>query len=167
MKLIDLKGKKFGKLLVICRSEKESKLPLWECECECGKRIDVLGCNLRTGHTQSCGCFRKKIVFARSVKHGMSNNHLFGAWNTMKQRCSNTKCQKYQSYGGRGIIVCEEWKNSFQAFYDYVSKLPHFDEKGYSLDRINNDGNYEPGNVRWATTKDQNNNRRKRRIKEI
>lgn len=83
----------------------------------------------------------------------------------MRRRCLNPNYKDYKGYGGRGITVCEEWKNSFQAYYDYVSKLPHYGEKGYSLDRIDNDGNYEPGNVRWATAKEQANNRRKRKFR--
>lgn len=78
----------------------------------------------------------------------------------MKDRCGNPRNKRYEDWGGRGITVCDEWKNDFQAFYDYVSKLSHFGEAGYSLDRINNDGNYEPNNVRWATRIEQNNNKR-------
>ena len=81
-------------------------------------------------------------------------------WQAMKQRCNNPKSKDYKNYGGRGITVCEEWSNSFESFYSYVSVLPHYGEEGFSLDRINNDGNYEPGNVRWATRKEQNCNRR-------
>ena len=79
----------------------------------------------------------------------------------MKDRCFNERNKRFFDWGGRGITVCDEWKNSFQAFYDHVSQLPHFGEEGYSIDRINNDENYEPGNVRWATVKEQNNNKRK------
>lgn len=78
----------------------------------------------------------------------------------MKKRCYNPKDEHFKYWGARGIAVCDEWLQSFQAFYDYVSQLPHFGEKGYTLDRINNDGNYEPGNVRWATAKEQIHNRR-------
>ena len=79
----------------------------------------------------------------------------------MKNRCFNPKSLKYKDYGGRGITVCEEWRNDFIKYYEYVSKLPHFNEKGYSIDRINDNGNYEPGNVRWATAKEQANNTRR------
>lgn len=84
----------------------------------------------------------------------------YGAWIGMKSRCFNPNATGYSNYGGRGITVCEEWKDSFETWYNYVSKLKHFREKGRTLDRINNDGNYEPGNVRWATKKEQARNRR-------
>ena len=96
----------------------------------------------------------------RGITHGMSKTSLYNAWRGMRSRCSLQTCRSYKDYGNRGIQVCEEWKNDFQAFYDYVSQLPHFGEKGYSLDRINNEGNYEPGNVKWSTSKEQANNRR-------
>lgn len=166
-KLIDLTGRRFGRLVVVKRSKNNGKLPMWLCKCDCGKEIDVCGCNLRTKHTRSCGCVRKETTAKRSIKHGMSKNPLFGAWNTMRQRCLNPKNHKYKNYGGRGIKVCQEWQDSFQAFYDHVSQLPHFGENGYSLDRIKNDGNYEPNNVRWASDTEQANNRRKRKIKEV
>ena len=165
-KLIDLTGQRFGRLTVIKREENRNKLPVWLCKCDCGTEIRVLGCNLRTNHTRSCGCVRKEITAERSIKHGMSRNRLFNVWSTMRQRCANPNNRKYKDYGGRGIMVCQEWRDSFQAFYDYVSLLPHFDEKGYSLDRIDNDGNYEPDNVRWASDEEQANNRRRRKIRE-
>lgn len=92
--------------------------------------------------------------------HGMSGTKIYCRWFDIKRRCNDERCAGYEDYGGRGIKVCDEWKNDFSAFYDYVSKLPHFGEEGRSIDRINNDGNYEPGNVRWATTTEQLRNRR-------
>lgn len=93
-------------------------------------------------------------------KHGLIHHRLYRIWGCMKTRCLNPKDEHFPLYGGRGITICDEWKDDFQAFYDYVSLLPHFGEKGYSLDRINNDGNYEPDNVRWATATEQANNKR-------
>ena len=80
----------------------------------------------------------------------------------MKQRCHNPHNKRYNCYGGRGISICKEWEKSFKAYFEYVSKLPHYGEPGYSIDRINNDGNYEPGNVRWATAYEQVHNRRRK-----
>lgn len=97
--------------------------------------------------------------------HHKSNEKIYQVWQGMRKRCFYKSHKNYDCYGGRGITVCEEWNNSFQAFYEYVSELPHYGKKGYSLDRIDNDGNYEPGNVRWATQKEQCNNRRKRNFR--
>lgn len=94
--------------------------------------------------------------------HGMRHTKIYHVWQSMKDRCNNSKNKRYVDWGARGIRVCDEWQDSFQKFYDHVSQLPHFAEEGYSLDRINNDGNYEPGNVRWATAKEQNQNQRKK-----
>ena len=93
--------------------------------------------------------------------HGMEGTKIYYIWQAMKKRCGNPNCENYRNYGGRGIAVCDEWKNNFQAFYDYVSQLPHFGEEGYSLDRINNDGNYEPDNVKWSTRLEQRHNQRR------
>lgn len=95
-----------------------------------------------------------------NTTHGMSEMPLYNVWRGMRSRCFLKTSKSYKNYGGRGIKVCDEWKENFQAFYDYVSQLPHFEEKGYSLDRIDNDGNYEPDNVKWSTRKEQANNRR-------
>ena len=160
-KRIDLTGHKFGRLKVLkmvgCNKWGEA---MWLCECECGNLVSVTSNNLRRLHTRSCGCLQKEAASSSNTTHGKRGTKLYPAWNMMKDRCSNQNSKAYKNYGGRGIRVCEEWKNSFQAFYDYVSKLPHFNEKGYSLDRINNDGNYEPNNVRWATRYEQVHNRR-------
>lgn len=93
-------------------------------------------------------------------KYGVRQNKYYYAWSMMKQRCENPKNIGYKNYGGRGIKLCDEWRNSFQDYFDYVSALPHFGEPGRTLDRINNDGNYEPGNVRWATRTEQSRNQR-------
>ena len=134
----------------------------WLCRCDCGNEVVVIGNNLKK-EAFSCGCFQKEMAKRAKTTHGKAHSKLHYVWVAMKQRCFNPKVKNFKDYGGRGITVCDEWKNDFQAFCDYVSKLPHFGEDGYSLDRINNDGNYEPGNVRWATRTEQNQNRRKRK----
>ena len=160
----NLIGCKFERLVIVERyGTSKSKKALWKCICDCGGSTIATTQDLKNGHTKSCGCLKDELVKTRSTKHSMSNNSLFFAWETMKQRCFNQNNKNYKHYGGRGITVCEEWKKSFQAFYNYVSQLSHFGEEGYSLDRINNDGNYEPGNIRWATAKIQANNRRNSR----
>jgi len=124
--------------------------------CHCGKEfITVIAC-IKNNQTKSCGCIRVN----RFKTHGMYHTKIYKVWGTMIQRCLNFKNKAYDDYGGRGIIVYKPWVKNFMVFYDYVSKLPHYGEQGYSLDRIENDGNYEPGNLRWATRVQQANNRR-------
>lgn len=156
-------GQTFGNLKVIARDENSHNgKAMWICECKCGNIVSVYGTYLRNGHTKSCGCLVGQKAIQRSTIHGMTRTSIHNVWKTMKQRCFNPKNHKYRIYGERGITVCDEWKNDFRAFYEFVSKLPHFGEKGYSIDRIDVNGNYEPGNVRWATAKEQQLNRRKK-----
>lgn len=164
---INLIGQKFGKLTVIEESsERKNGSVCWICKCDCGKVTKpIRGDQLKDGETKSCGCLKGELLKQKNHVHGLFNNAKekpphYAAWTSMKQRCFNPNDKQYKNYGGRGITVCDEWKDDFQTFYDYISKLPHFGEEGYSLDRINNDGNYEPGNVRWATAKEQINNSR-------
>lgn len=160
MKAVDLAGQKFGRLTVVERVGSKNGHSAWLCKCDCGNEKVITANNLKD-NTISCGCYHKEIAKISNTIHGKTNTSLSYVWSAMKQRCFNSKNKAYKNYGGRGITVCDEWKNDFQTFYDYVSQLPHFGEEGYSLDRINNDGNYEPGNVKWSTKKEQNNNRRR------
>lgn len=163
MKVIDLTGQRFGRLVVIERAENIKGKCFWKCRCDCGKQLIVSANHLRMHNTFSCGCYQKDMTSNARKKTGMSSKRIYFIWSAMKQRCFNPKYKQYADYGGRGITVCDKWKDDFQTFYDYVSQLPHFGEEGFSIDRINNDGNYEPGNVRWATKSEQNKNQRKRR----
>ena len=103
-----------------------------------------------------------KVERALALQRFHQKRPFYKTWSNMVQRCHNTGATKYKNYGGRGIIVCEEWRNNYQAWYDYVSKLPHFGEEGRTQDRINNDRDYEPNNIRWATRKEQGSNMRRR-----
>ena len=157
----DISGQKFGRLLVLRATDKRMHgNVIWHCLCECGFCCDVKSGDLVSGRTKSCGCLRRDTTIRTKTKHGHAHTKISNVWVAMNQRCFNSSYKEFHNYGGRGIRVCDEWRDNFQAFYDYVSNLPHFGEKGYSLDRINNDGNYEPGNVRWATAREQCNNKR-------
>ena len=161
MKLDNLKGKRFGKLIVIQRAENKhfpsgQSQTQYLCKCDCGKTIVVLRRNLLTGNTKSCGCYA--IEFR--THHDKWGTKIYKCWDNMKSRCLNPNSTGYENWGGRGIKVYEPWIHSFDAFYDYVSKLEHFGEDGRQLDRINNDGNYEPDNLRWATRREQTLNSR-------
>lgn len=160
-KKIEMLGKRFGRLVVISEfPQRKNNQILWVCKCDCGNTTNpIYGAHLRNGETKSCGCIPTGGAYR--IVHGHRHERIYSVWRGIKIRCLNTNSKHYKDYGGRGITVCEEWKDSFQTFYDYVSKLAHFGEKGYSIDRINNDGNYEPGNVRWATAKEQANNKRR------
>lgn len=161
-KIKDLTGKRFGRLAVLAITNKRiNRHVVWECLCDCGNKHFVQSNSLLSGKTQSCGCFMTESRGMARITHHQSNEKIYVVWQGMRKRCFSRYHKNYKDYGGRGIVVCDEWNESFQAFYDYVSQLPHFGEKGYSLDRINNDGNYEPGNVQWATQKEQMNNTRK------
>lgn len=160
MKLLDLSNQRFGYLTVIERVENRKEKVVWKCLCDCGNFKEIRTSDLRAGRIISCGCIN---IIPKNYKHGHSYEPIYITWKNMKSRCFNNKTKSFKDYGARGITVCEEWKKDFNKFYEDVSKLPHFNEKGYSIDRINNNGNYEPSNIRWATNKEQVNNRRNRK----
>lgn len=151
----DIRGEKFGLLTPI------SYLTggFWLCKCDCGNECEVRSNKLRSGNTKSCGCYRKTFITERNTKHNETTHYLHRLWSGMKSRCYNPNTKRWSRYGGRGIVVCDEWKDDYITFRDYI--LEHLGERpeGHSLDRINNNGNYEPNNVRWATSEIQNNNR--------
>lgn len=168
MNVKDITGQRFGRLTAIKKTNtRMNGSVVWECQCDCGNIALIPSGRLVNGRTQSCGCFRTESASAIAKTgnnrrtHGMKRTKIYYIWCAMKERCSSPKNQGFKNYGARCITVCQEWQDSFEAFYDHVSQLPHFGEPGYSLDRINNDGNYEPGNVKWSTRTEQNQNRRK------
>lgn len=161
-KFEDLTGRTFGRLTVISRAPNQGKKTMWNCRCNCKDEtiITVAANSLKRGRTQSCGCLARELLAQRSTTHGKSKERIYHTWCDIKDRCNNPNRPAYKTYGARGITVAPEWENDFDAFYNYVSKLPHFGEKGYSLDRIDNDSGYEPCNLRFATPKEQGRNRR-------
>lgn len=155
-KFIDLTGQKFNNLLVVKRLENAPKgRPTWLCECECGNQTIVRGSNLKNGAVKSCGCLTH---IARNKKHGMKSTRLYSLWNAMKTRCNNPNSKAYKHYGERGISVCKEWNNSFEAFRDWSFENGY--TEGLSIDRIDNSKGYCPENCRWVPWAEQCNNRK-------
>lgn len=153
-------GDKFERWTVVgaCfRNERRSQSVV--CECDCGTVQVCTVDNLKRRQTMSCGCLRSDRTRELNTKHGLTGHRLVGVWNGMKKRCLTKTCQRYKDYGGRGITVCDLWKRSFQAFYDWA--VANGWQPGLQLDRINNDGNYEPDNCRFVTPEVNSRNRRK------
>lgn len=162
----NLIGRRFGKLIVLEDGGRDSiQNILWLCQCDCGNKTLVRTPMLNSGRTKSCGCYREEVQRNRLETHGGRNSRLYRTWTNMKSRCFNSNTKSYQNYGARGITVCDEWLNDFQAFYEWSIKNGYSDE--LTLDRKNTYGNYEPNNCRWATAKQQQNNKRNNHIIEF
>lgn len=157
-RILNLTGMVFGRLTVIGRAQSAGqKNTLWLCQCTCGKTHTVSTGNLRNGTIKSCGCLRLEVLHKRNTTHGKRKSLEYGPWTAMRKRCQNPKASNYHDYGGRGITVCERWEK-FEHFLEDLGPRPSL---LHSLERKDNDKGYEPGNVRWATRTDQNNNSRK------
>lgn len=163
MKHYDLAGQRFGRLVAVKMVGKASGgTALWECICDCGKKHIVRSASLRNGDTQSCGCLHREGLVKRNTVHSHRDTRLYGIWNKIKDRCFNPNCKRFSDYGGRGITVCREWKDSFQAFFDWAMENGYKDS--LTIDRKDPNGNYEPTNCRWSTYKEQGNNKRNNRL---
>jgi len=163
-RIINLTGKKFGRLTVLHYVRINHHI-WWECKCECGTQKLIVGHSLRGGVTRSCGCLNREKTITRSTKHGFSRTRFYSIWLMMKDRCYNKRAEDYKNYGKRGIRVCNKWRNDPVAFVLWCSK--QYAPKGYSIERINNEGNYTPSNCAFTTKKEQAANRRSNIIVKI
>lgn len=162
-------GVRFGRLTVIepsytslFENTRAGHDRLVTCRCDCGNEVDVLLGNLTRGNTTSCGCRAREVTSERVKIHGQSGSRLYWIWHNMIERCTNPSVERFKDYGARGIAVCDEWRDSFEAFMEWAVANGY--QPGLQLDRRDNDGPYTPGNCRWATRKQQARNRRSNTI---
>jgi len=165
----DRVGKRYGRLVVLAEAFEKTHPSgdvsiYWECQCDCGVVKAVSGKALGSGIQVSCGCYNLEKAAIHNRKHGMVKSPEYKSWAHIIDRCTNSNNGSYDNYGGRGITICSEWRHDFEAFYAHVGPKP---VGSYSIDRINNNRGYEPGNVRWATPLQQANNKRRQKARTV
>lgn len=158
MRKLDLTGRRFGRLTAL-HTVRRGKLR-WLCSCDCGLQTEVVTAKLTSGWTQSCGCLQRERTTQAKTTHGFTDHRMYGVWQAMLSRCTLPTNMAYAHYGGRGIGVCERWKD-FASFYADIGDPPFH---GASIDRCDNNADYSPDNWRWATRSEQSRNRRKARV---
>ena len=160
--ILDLSGRKYNKLLVIKYAYTKDSQVYWNCLCDCGNETTVYRSDLVQNKTKSCGCLKK---LGSRKTHGFSNSGLYNKWYGLVDRCTNQYIEAYKDYGGRGITVCDEWKNDFLQFYNWSMENGY--KKGLQIDRIDNNGNYCPENCRFVTPEENCRNKRNNLLVEV